>query len=335
MDASPTRRLQRIRIEQVGGPCASLVLALESLLETYGRQIELCELGVVSGNAFMTTYAAAAPPRERWNMYGRHAFLVPTARQYGLILRDLHPPEAAPVPNTPPEFDAHFRDSYLPFVEAALARDEPVLAWKGWPPPQEAIWGLITGLDAGTGRCVGQTMFSRGRPVEMPGPPAQVYVVQDHDETRPDPAVLMGTVLRQAGQIMNNRLDPCFGVVTGVAALRRWHDTLIGDQNLEDDASLPCDVHLQTVQAIIRGRQAAIEFFEVHCAFVSPSQTEALEACTSAFRDLIACLKPFADEENLGLESEAETRRRELAQAVAQSVAFEERAAQAAAPWSA
>jgi hypothetical protein len=63
------------------------------------------------------------------------------------------------------------------------------------------------------------------------------------------------------------------------------------------------------------------------------AQNATSRTCTSAFRDLIACLKPFADEEDLGLKSEAETRRRELTQAVAQSVAFEERAAQALAPW--
>jgi hypothetical protein len=332
MNAPSKRRLNLIHINEVGGPCASMVLSLQGMLEAYGRRTELWELAAVTGNAFMVTYAAAAPAKQRWNMYGRNAFLEPAARAFGLTLRDLHPPSAAPVPNTPPEFFAHFRDSYMPFVEIALSRDEPLLAWMGWPPPQEAVWGIITGIEPASKCCFGQTMYSRGKPVTMTGPAVQVYQVQEFAPAEAAAPVLIDAVLERAAIVLNNRLDPSFGVLSGAAAFRRWREVLASGKEATDDAALPCSMHPMMIQAVIGGRQAAIRFFHSRRALASPSQHRIMDAYTSLFHEMIALLKPFAEEEAMPLDGESEQRRSELADTLGLVAGIEESAAAVAVP---
>jgi hypothetical protein len=332
MNTPSKRRLNLIHVNEVGGPCASLVLSLQGLLEAYGRRTELWELAAVTGNAFMVTYAAAAPVKQRWNMYGRHAFLEPAARAFGLTLRDLHPASAAPVPNTPPEFFGHFRDSYMPFVEIAISRDEPLLAWMGWPPPHEAIWGIVTGIESASRSCFGQTMYSRGKPVTMTGPAVQVYTVQEYAPAKSAAPVLIDAVLERAAVVLNNRLDPSFGVLSGVAAFRRWREVLASGEEATDDAALPCSMHPLMIQAVIGGRQAAIKFFHSRRALASPSHLRIMDAYTSLFHEMIELLKPFAEEESLAMNGESTQRRRELADALGLVAAIEERAATVAVP---
>ena len=331
MSTSGTHRLSRIRVREAGGPCASMVLSLQAMLEAYGRQVELWELGAVTGNAVMVTYAPAAPAKERWNVYGRHAFLEQAARAYGLLLRELHPPSAAPVPNTPPEFAGHFRDSYQPFIEVAVSRDEPVLAWMGWPPPQAAIWGVITGIDPASKACYGQTMYSRGKPVPLAGPPVQVYVVQEYVPQSGAP-LLIDAVLERAAIVLNNKLDASFGVVTGPAAIRKWREVLVSREASADDAALPCSLHVQMAQAVVDARQAAIMFFHSRRATASPAQQRVMDAYTSLFHEMVSLLKPFTSEEVLQAESESEQRRGELADTLGLVAAIEERAAAVAVP---
>ena len=332
MNTSSKRRLSQIHVNEVGGPCASFVLSLQGMLEAYGRRVELWELAAVTGNAFMVTYAAAAPAKQRWNMYGRHAFLEPAARAYGLALRDLHPPSAAPVPNTPPEFSGHFRDSYQPFVEIALSRDEPVLAWMGWPPPHEAIWGIITGIDPTSKCCLGQTMYSRGKAAAMTGPPVQVYLVQDYAPAEAAAPVLIDAVLERAAVVLNNKLDPSFGVFSGAPAFRRWREVLLAGEETADDAALPCSLNPAMILAVVGGRQAAIRFFHSRRALASPSQHRIMDAYASLFHEMISLLKPFAEDDALPLDGESEQRRHELADTLGLVAAIEERAAAVAVP---
>lgn len=151
-----SRRLESISFQSGANAGDSLLLSLCAMLHAFGAEVELKTLAVL---------LRAGP-----------ASVVDAARRFGIELRDLHPPDAAPLP-TPPEFEQHFRDSYLPFIRAALERDEPVLAWMGWPPPDEKEWGIITGIDAATGRCRGRTRSSGDTDVPMVGPAVQVYTV--------------------------------------------------------------------------------------------------------------------------------------------------------------
>jgi hypothetical protein len=170
-------RLGRIRIDAratIGssrsdagrGAPDSLMLCLQAVLRVYGREVPYDELLALAPRR---TEGGPEMPRDA---AGQHAFLVEAAKRFGLEVRELHPPDATPLPPTPREFDWHFRDSYLPFIRTALERDEPVLAWMGWPPPDAREWGIIASLDPATGTCSGWTASGRR---ELIAAPVQVY----------------------------------------------------------------------------------------------------------------------------------------------------------------
>lgn len=170
-----TRRLESVKFRDDTTVKDSLVLSLDAILRAYGAEVDLPALSAV-------IYSSKKPDwrsiRSLEDLRGGEAEVrvVEAARQWGLELRDLHPPDAAPLP-TPPEFEQHFNDSYMPFIRAAIDRDEPVLTWMGWPPPDESEWGVITGIDAKTGRCVGRTVSCSHRDVMLQGPSVQVYTI--------------------------------------------------------------------------------------------------------------------------------------------------------------
>jgi hypothetical protein len=153
-------RWDQARIDASNGAADSLVLCVQAVLRGYGHGATYDQLSALGGAA-----AASTDPQE---------FLGNVARGFALEIRELHPAQAAPTPPTPREFDWHFRDSYLPFIRAALERDEPVLAWMGWPPPHESDWGIVTGIDAATGQCRGWTP---GGPRRLVSSPVQVYLL--------------------------------------------------------------------------------------------------------------------------------------------------------------
>jgi len=253
--------LDSLRIE--ARPAAeSLVLCLEALLGACGRQVDHDELAVATGTALMTSYAPRAAPAQRWNVHGRHAFLVQAARLYGLDLRDLHPPSAAPVPPPPREFDLHFRDSYLPFVEAALRRGEPVLAWMGWPEPCASEWGLITEIDPAARRCAGLTRASAGAIVALAGPPIQAYTIQAYVPRADEPRTQLEHLLSLASVILENRIDPSYGVLTGPAALRVLVEKIEGSTPQDEPETLPAASIAEVFRAYVEGRRRVAHFLQ-------------------------------------------------------------------------
>ena len=164
--------LASIRIEP-GATGDSLIASLRALLRYHGADADESDL------AALTRLNRTEDASQH-----RHELVESAARLYGLELRDLHPPDAAPLPITPPEFAAHFRDSYLPFITQSLDRGKPAMAWMGWPKPDERKWGLIVGFDATSGQCMGITMYSSA-PVAMSAAPVQVFVVVSYESTQP------------------------------------------------------------------------------------------------------------------------------------------------------
>lgn len=170
-----TSRLQSVSFRDTARQKDSLVLSLDAILRAYGADVDIAALAAALDTP-ETSDAAAGDRAFRTPGIGRHARnIVEAARRWGLELRDLHPPDAAPLPVTPPEFEQHFHDSYLPFIRASLDRDEPVLAWMGWPAPDEQAWGIITGIDDQLGRCRGRTVSSPDLDRVMMHSPVQVY----------------------------------------------------------------------------------------------------------------------------------------------------------------
>jgi hypothetical protein len=219
-------RCSSLRFSPAPEPDEPLALCLQALLGGYGLEVSLRELSCVLGTAFMVSRAPGAEVPARWDIFGRHAFLEPAARLYGLELRDLHPPSAAPPPPAPAEFAWHFRDSYLPFIELALARDEPVLAWVGWPGDAADSWGIIT-MPGGRGRhCRGIVPGYGSETVELADPPVQLYTIQSCAPRRPERVEAVRLCLAHAARVLANQLDPAYGVVTGPEALKAWGATL-------------------------------------------------------------------------------------------------------------
>ncbi|HKQ46659.1 MAG TPA: hypothetical protein VJZ71_01165 [Phycisphaerae bacterium] len=284
------RRLSTLKVHECDDPSQSLLLSLEAVLSAYGRCVPRDELAAALGDAFLLTYAAEARPGEQWNTYGRHAFLESAARLYGLELRDLHPPDAAPLPLPPPEFEDHFTDSYLPLVRTALDHEHPALAWMGWPAPQRAIWGVITDYDPSRGECLGRSIYSGGRTVALAAAPVQIYTVQEYRETTPPPPAIIDVALNRAAAVLADRLPVKYRVVTGVVALEKWRAAAMEDSG--------ADWHSRLVQSFVTGRRRAVEFFRLHCGAASADQAAAVEQYAAIFEEQVQFLAPLARESN-------------------------------------
>ncbi len=277
MKPTAEARISEIQVQPPEVPSQSLLCCLDAVLKGYGCRVDRDELAVVLGDAVQVTHAAEARPGEQWNVYGRHAFLESAARLYGLELRDLHPPGAAPLPVPPPEFVGHFADSYLPLVRAALAHGYPALAWMGWPAPNRTGWGIITSVDVG-GPVVGRTPFSEGRTVVLEGPPVQVYTVQEFQECRLSFEQVLNIAFGHTAAVLNNQIPSNYRVVTGVAALEKWRD------EAEPQAGVAV--------AMIAGRSSAARFFR-RIADRHPSAGE----YAAIFEEQIGILTALADED--------------------------------------
>lgn len=164
---STQRRLDRISIKPCDAPGTSLEKCLAAILLAFERNPETAR------NCY---YDRSNGHMEQLTLEQCHLQVKGVARESGLEARELHPPDAAPVPLKPPEFDLHWRDSYLPFVKVALGRDEPILASGGWP-EEAGSWGIITKIDV-QNRCSGQTCSGFR---EMIGPALLAYVFNSKD----------------------------------------------------------------------------------------------------------------------------------------------------------
>jgi hypothetical protein len=325
MNRHNSSRLAAVRIAGGGEQCESLVLALQAVLRAYGREVGYDELAGLTGVAFMTTRAIGEPDPGRWPAHGRHAFLVPAARMYGLELRELHPPDAAPLPVVPPEFAEHFRDSYEPFIVEAMARDEPVLAWMGWPSPHEMQWGIITAVANESRRCFGCTAGLADVRSTLTGPPVQVYVAQNYTATEPESEDVLQAALARAAIILGNRLDPSFGVVTGPAALAEWRGWLMEALDRKPDVPATVEFHSQLARVFVSGRRTAARFFEKYHAAAARSHRAAVEVCRVAFREAATLLEPSATPSKLGAALESDASRQELVDALARVIECEQR----------
>lgn len=174
----------------------SLAVALGALLRAAGRPRPIVEIASVLGLVNAPVAVRNECPRN-WHKYGRDLCLGPACGLYGIRLRDLHPPDAAAGLADSAEFPAHFRESYVPLMERALAVNQPLFVWRGWPAPAELDWGVVIANRAGHlfGHCPG----TGGSQVELSGTSHQVYVVEElPGPERPEPTQTAVENCRQA-----------------------------------------------------------------------------------------------------------------------------------------
>ncbi len=154
----------------------ALAVCLRSLLAGAGRDCAYRDLTVALGLGGLLC-AHRHEPLGWWWTVARDARLRDLARELGIELRELHPPEAAVEYEPTPEYTQHFRDSYVPLIEQALDHGHVVLVWGGWPSPRERLWGLIT--QRRSGMLVGLTLWHNGQPMPLISAARGVYIVED------------------------------------------------------------------------------------------------------------------------------------------------------------
>ena len=153
---------------------APMVCLLKAVLRSSGGgdsvEVGDDDLCAVLGRPLLCPALPGEARLECWAAAGHDAFLVDAARLFGLSLRALQPPRATRGLEQAAEFAQHFEASYLPFVAAALAHGQPVLAWSG--PPRADIagpgWVLVTRGGGGRGGTHGSRTLG-GRPAPSRG----------------------------------------------------------------------------------------------------------------------------------------------------------------------
>jgi len=233
----------------------SLAVCLRAVLARAGRECTYEELVALLGLGA----AVVAAPHDTlgvWCTYARDASLASSAPLYGLRLRPLHPPETAGELYDSPEFAQHFRDSYVPLIEQAVHHGQPVLAWRGWPPPRERMWGVI--LDVRAGMVIGCTLWHRGQPLPMTGAAQQVYVVEQVDPTAPvpDPEQAYRHVKQQALAVWDGVWGAAVAnVFTGGRAYQAWQRELAEPSPAFDDSVCLAHQHAALARAIAAARR--------------------------------------------------------------------------------
>lgn len=114
-------------------------------------------------------------------LYAQETYLSATAALFGIRLRELHPRRTARGLDHSAEFPQHFIDSYIPLIARAHDVGQPTLVCRGWPPPRQHEWGLITSVSGES--LAGMTIGHIGEPVPLIGPPLFAYVIEVVDET--------------------------------------------------------------------------------------------------------------------------------------------------------
>jgi len=125
--------------DEVSRPEESLAFAVRAIARQGGIEIDHTELVLALGFEIR----AVPSPTGTSTMFGREARLIDAGKQFGMQIRDVHPPEAARGLEAAAEFDQHFDASYRPLILRALENNQSVLAWRGWAEERELSWGWI------------------------------------------------------------------------------------------------------------------------------------------------------------------------------------------------
>jgi hypothetical protein len=235
----------------------SLAAALAALVTARDPAIECAEIdvAVALGLPFLMCADCEQCDVARWASLASDVGLIEAAALFGVRARPLHPRATAAGLVTSPEYNQHFRDSYVPLVRRALAHDQPVLAWQGWPSPAERAWGIITHAEPATGGLRGVTAEAPGT-VPLIGAPLQCYVIEQIDPIAPAAA----DVLACGAAAVARLHEECAATgprIAGALAWHFWRDTLGRDIDAEELTS-----HLALARDLQRRREAGIDWLE-------------------------------------------------------------------------
>ena len=259
----------------------SLAVALRAVLARYGQDQPYENVLTALGLGTLVT-AHADEPLRCWPTLGRDVRLSGIAELFGLRLRPLHPPDAAGGLGQSREFAGHFHDSYLPLIQTALAHEQPVLAWRGWPAPSSRCWGILTHEQ--DGRLFGYTLLQGGEPVPLIDPAHQVYVIEDYQTpARPlDNDELLNLALRHMHELWNGERVDMPGLLTGDLVYQTWLKLLRLPTPSDSSESSEPDVPLQhrtAVHALLAARRTLFAFLHSYKGRQQQAATRWTEMC--------------------------------------------------------
>ncbi|MFQ5590459.1 MAG: hypothetical protein ACE5HE_04770 [Phycisphaerae bacterium] len=283
----------------------SLTLALRWVARRAGGRIDLDDLHAALGLPMLVCAVPREPDLSLWVTYARDAFLDRTAHSFGLVVRAVHPPDAACGLESAEGFQQHFDASYRPLIETALDNNQPVLAWRGWNADREGLWGVITrkcdegagfagsvfGLDPDEPECKG---------VALASPPVQVYFVERITQAAPAAEERLTQALEHAVGALNNTQGKRFGAITGPAAFDAWIDrleprTVTGNASAISGITVAARAHQSLAVSTVTSHQDMLSFLQRHFDYAKPDQLPRVEALMSTCTRLIDALAELTD----------------------------------------
>lgn len=289
----------------------SLAVSVRNVLARAGADHSYEEIVSVLGLG-AAIVAAADENLAGWPTQARDTALLISANVLGLRLRGLHPPEATEGLTRSAEFPQHFRDSYVPLMRAALESDQPLLVWRGWPPPAEQHWGVIVDIPGET--LSGYTIGDIERK-ELIGPAHQVYVVEEFRQPVPPhatPTALFTHTLSVARDTWNGNLATTQGIETGRRACQLWQEVTRQPRN---DA-LQSEYVSQMINVLVDARRALSTWLRQIADSLPTAQQQAANEWATVCERVIARLRPFISEQDLQAKLAETAGREELAAAI-------------------
>ncbi len=278
------------------GQGESLAVALGSLCAMHGLNVPYDEwVGVLGlGNLIA---AAESEPLGNWPALARDRRLSEVAQAYGITLRPLHPPAAARGLSESREFGAHFCDSYLPLISRALAVGQVVLNWRGWPPPREPLWGVIT--EQHDDVLAGFSLKHRCELLPLIGPAHQCYVVEEFQPPTADRTQLALFQTARHAALANWTERPVDEAQTGrvrcgAPAWEAWIREVAEPSQLTSSAAPPARQISDATAALGATRRTQASWLRKVAAELPAKQAVAARDWAAACEAVITVLTPWA-----------------------------------------
>ncbi|MCG3137874.1 MAG: hypothetical protein HJJLKODD_01729 [Phycisphaerae bacterium] len=311
--------LQHITIRDVENHWESLPLALQAIARWAGVELSDRSLNAALGLLFIISSPQDETQADLawWMTYGREAYLIETGQLFGMKIRELHTTGPNPSASATPQDHQRFKEHIRPMIREALHKNQPVLAWQGWPDYHSFLWGVITGEDHSDLGFSGTTMWNNGKSVSLANPPAKLYVIEELQPKHPGADELLHVAIQHNKAVVLNQLDPKWGVVTGLPAYRRWLVWLGEDPARHASGRYTAQAHYQMARFVTHARESAMRFIDYYKE--DGRHTELLpflEAMLADVRGVIGTLATSRDLKALEVLYRTEDGRRALAAGV-------------------
>lgn len=277
--------LEAVTIQASPREHESLAIALRAIARMGGVDPNYDEICAALGISLVAIVGPAESSPALWPTFGRDAFLAPTARLFGIHLRDLHPPEVGVDMLWAEEFAQHFDLSYKPLIRQALQNEQPVLAWGGWAGDPTPRWGVLTtAADEDLLGVVPGTLD----PVQLSHPALQCYVVEHYEPRTPSSEEVFDTAMTHAHgfltrstALFQHLTPPGSKIVAGPAAFDVWA-TWLQSQRPGNEADPAREAFRIYTKTLCSARTSAARFLARSDAAQGPSHAAMMDAIMHA-----------------------------------------------------